>query len=88
MQLSVFKSRSPRSFIEELISASKKKALIQRSNPEESQPDEVIRFDETEYEVRKKIDRNSPMFMSKSKRPDLKYESSALAIGPGAYAVN
>lgn len=63
-----------------------------QTNPEEIEVndanEEVIKFDETAYPVRKRIEKLSPVFLSKCERPQLINDNSPAKLGPGSYILN
>jgi hypothetical protein len=49
---------------------------------------ELIKFDETTYPVRKKVDKLSPVFLSKIARPQLINDRLPEKVGPGSYSLS
>ena len=57
-----------------------------RKNPQVENREEVVAFEQTEYMVRKKVNNNSSVFLSKSQRPDyFVMEHTSKMLGPGTY---
>jgi hypothetical protein len=55
-----------------MVEKSRKQAQsVKNPEDEEDRPDEVVKFDETQYAIRRKVDKLSPVFLSKSQRPAL-----------------